>query len=317
MEIDAILSGDAAAAARLMRAVEDGDAQARGILPQLMPSAGRAHIIGITGVPGAGKSTLTDRLIAGLRHTGSTVGVVAVDPSSPLSGGAILGDRVRMQRHTTDPGVFIRSLANRGQAGGLSRAAHDIVLIMDAMGKDVVLVETVGVGQDGVAVMRLAQTCIVVTPPGGGDGMQAVKAGILEVGHIFVVNKADREGAHQAAQQLELVLGLAPTTAGADRWRPPVVLTSAVADRGTEDLLDAITAHRRHCSRHPEATSEPEAQLAYRLADLLLDRLRERSLAALEDSDRWRQTLASVRDRHLDIYTAADQLADWLIKARS
>ena len=315
MEIDAILSGDAAAAARLMRAVEDGDARARGILPQLMPSAGGAHVIGITGVPGAGKSTLTDRLIAGLRHTGRTVGVVAVDPSSPVSGGAILGDRVRMQRHTTDPGVFIRSLANRGQVGGLSRAAHDIVLIMDAMGKDVVLVETVGVGQDGVAVMRLAQTCIVVTLPGLGDGMQAVKAGILEVGHIFVVNKADREGARQAAQELELALSLSPAAAGANRWRPPVVLTSAVADRGIDDLLDAIAAHRCHCSLHPEAAREPEAQLADRLADLLSDRLRERALAALEDSDRWRQTLVRVRDRHLDIYSAADQLADWLLKA--
>ena len=238
-----ILSGEVRAAARLMRDLDDGVAEAREVLKHLYPKSGRAHIIGITGSPGVGKSTLTDRLIQHLRAAGQTVGVVAVDPTSPFSGGAILGDRIRMQRHATDEGVFIRSLATRGHFGGLTASARAVVTVLDAMGKDVVLVETVGVGQDEVEIAGAADTTLVVTVPGLGDDIQALKAGLLEVADLLVVNKADREGADRTYQDLLMMIDMRSAKApGA--WLPRVLMTQAKEDLGVAELLSGVREHR-------------------------------------------------------------------------
>src|SRR5512138_3269798 len=210
---DRVLSGDVRAAARLMRDLDDRLPQAEASLRALFPRTGRAFVVGLTGSPGAGKSSLTDRLIGHLRRQGKTVGVVAVDPTSPFTGGAILGDRIRMQDHALDPDVFIRSMATRGNLGGLSRATSDVVTVMDAMGKDVVLVETVGVGQDEIEVAELAHTVVVVAVPGMGDDVQAIKAGVLEIADVFAVNKADREGADRTVRDLQQMVELRRTVA--------------------------------------------------------------------------------------------------------
>lgn len=237
-----VLAGEIRAAARLMRLLDDEVPAAYAELKALFPHTGRAFIIGITGSPGAGKSTLTDRLIHAFRAEGRTVGVVAIDPTSPFSGGAILGDRIRMQQHETDPGVFIRSLATRGNLGGLSRSTRDIIHVLDALGKDVILVETVGVGQDEVDVVGTAHTSVVVLVPGMGDDIQAIKAGILEIADIFVLNKADREGADRTEREIRMMIELGGP--GRDNWRPSIVRTVAVRDEGIAELVEAIAAHR-------------------------------------------------------------------------
>lgn len=242
-----ILAGDVRAAARLMRAIDDGLPGADEVLACLHPHTGRAWVLGITGSPGVGKSTLTDTLIASFRERGMTVGVVAVDPTSPFSGGAILGDRIRMQRHACDDGVFIRSLATRGQFGGLTASTRGVAAVMDAMGKDVVLVETVGVGQDEVDIVRLADTTLIVVVPGLGDDIQAIKAGVLEAGDVFVVNKMDREGASRTAGELDAMLSLGGRGGERDGgWHPPVALTCASDGRGIPELVAALMSHREH-----------------------------------------------------------------------
>ncbi|OGP75157.1 MAG: GTPase, partial [Deltaproteobacteria bacterium RBG_13_58_19] len=238
-----VLAGEVRAAARLMRDLDDGLPSAREVLKHLYPQSGRAHIVGITGSPGVGKSTLTDRLIQYLRQEGKTVGVVAVDPTSPFSGGAILGDRIRMQRHALDEGVFIRSLATRGHFGGLTASARAVLTVLDAMGKDYILAETVGVGQDEVEIAATAYTTLVVTVPGLGDDIQALKAGLLEVADILVVNKADREGADRTYQDLMMMLDLRSTKDPA-AWRPKVYLTQAKEDQGVAELLAGIREHQ-------------------------------------------------------------------------
>ena len=261
--VDKILRGDVRAAARLMRDLDDEMPSSRAALRALHAHTGHAFIVGITGNPGAGKSTLTDALIAHWRGQGKTVGIVAIDPTSPFTGGAILGDRVRMQRHATDEGVFIRSMATRGNLGGISRSTLDVVRVMDAMGKDVVVIETVGVGQDEIEVTRAAHTSVVVVVPGLGDDIQAIKAGILEIADVFVVNKADRPGADRTARELKMMLELfrperpgeahAPRRVGAAGRRPerggrlggahPQDL-SASAGEGVIEVADGIDAHR-------------------------------------------------------------------------
>jgi LAO/AO transport system kinase len=239
---EGVRRGERASVARMLSLVEGGDEAARPAIASLAADGGHAYTIGITGAPGAGKSSLTDRLVSFLRSRGDAVSVLAVDPSSPRSGGAILGDRVRMGTHATDPGVFIRSMATRGQLGGLAAAAPQAVRVLDASGSPWILVETVGVGQVELDVAGASDTTVVVVTPGWGDGVQANKAGLLEVADVFVVNKADRPGADAAVKDLVAMLELAP----AGSWTPPIVETVATTGDGVDQLWDAVTAHRRH-----------------------------------------------------------------------
>jgi LAO/AO transport system kinase len=234
-----VLEGDVQAASRLISQIEDGEAGAFDVMDRLYPHTGRAYIVGVTGAPGVGKSTLIDNLIGFFREKGMSVGVIAVDPTSALTGGALLGDRVRLQRHSTDPGVFIRSLATRGWRGGLARSALGAIHVMDALGRDIILVETVGSGQVEIDIVRAADTALIVLAPGAGDEIQMMKAGILEAVDLFVINKADTEGAEGLKTALEAMLGRRP-----DGWMPGIVLTEAINDKGTEALAKEILRHR-------------------------------------------------------------------------
>lgn len=258
-----VISGDVKAAAQLISRIEDGDAEAFEILDSLYHHTGNASIVGVTGAPGTGKSTLTDNLINYFRGQYKTIGVIAVDPSSAITGGAILGDRVRMQRHSTDPGVFIRSLATRGSVGGLARAAIAVVHVMDALGRDIVLVETVGSGQVEIDIVRVSDTTIVIMNPGAGDEVQTLKAGISESADIFVINKADREGADRLKVDLESMLAMKPVTDG--EWTPLVILTEAIHDKGTEEVAGAITRHREFLVETNEIIVRRRARLRLEL----------------------------------------------------
>jgi LAO/AO transport system kinase len=325
-----VLRGEVRAAARLMRDLDDGLPGARRVLQELFAHTGRAYVVGLTGSPGAGKSTLTDRLVALHRKAGRKVGVVAVDPSSPYTGGAILGDRIRMQGHALDPEVFIRSMATRGNLGGLSRSTAEVVEVMDAMGKDIVIVETVGVGQDEIEVAGLAHTVVVVTLPGSGDDVQAIKAGVLEIADVFAVNKADREGADRAVRDLQQMLELrraSATRPGVDHdpghrmrrgvslpdptsWEPPIVRTVAVRDEGVEDLAAAIERHRSHL----EESGERGAREVVRARALFLALLRERLLAGAldrlaEEQGQLEEIAMRIARREADPFRLADDLA--------
>ena len=302
---DRVLQGDVRAAARLMRLIDDAQPAAEGELRVLFPSTGRAQLIGITGNPGAGKSTLVDRLIAHLRGMGKTVGVVAVDPTSPFTGGAILGDRIRMQDHALDPGVFIRSLATRGQLGGLSRATGNCVRVLDAMGKDVVIVETVGVGQDEVEVCRLAHTTVVVVVPGLGDDIQAIKAGILEVADLFCVNKADREGADRTVRDLRQMLELSAT-------EREVAIVKCVASQGEGigELWDAIEAHYRFLQGGPGLLQRETQRARFELIEILRDRMLRAAVERLTAQGAHLDELAlRIARRDLDPYSVAEEAA--------
>lgn len=306
-----VLEGDVRAAARLMRLIDDAQPEAEAALRELWPRTGRAQIVGITGNPGAGKSTLVDRLVAHLRSAGKTVGVLAVDPTSPFTGGAILGDRIRMQDHALDPGVFIRSLATRGMLGGLSRATSDCARVLDAMGKDVVLIETVGVGQDEVEICRLAHTTVVVVVPGLGDDIQAIKAGILEVADLFTVNKADREGADRTVRDLRSMLELNHVM-GKDVGNHEIAIVKCVASQGegVEEVWGAVESHYDFLRRGPgllqretqRAKSELVEVLRERLLRVAVDRL-ARQGAELDDLAR------RIAKRQTDPYTVADEAA--------
>ncbi len=237
-----VIAGDVQAAARLISRIEDESPDALAEMDSLYPRTGKAYIVGVTGAPGVGKSTLTDNLIGFFRRQNQTIGVIAIDPTSALTGGALLGDRVRMQRHSTDPAVFIRSLATRGWAGGLARAAIGAIHVMDALGKDFILVETVGSGQIEIDIVKASDTTLVVLTPGAGDEIQTMKAGILEAADILVINKADKEGADRLKTDLESMLTLKDPRS--EEWRTPVVLTEAVNDKGTQELAGAIAGHR-------------------------------------------------------------------------
>jgi len=238
-----ILEGDVRAAARLMRGIEDGDPNAVEELSSIYPHTGRAHIVGITGASGAGKSTLVDSVISILRQKNMTVGVIATDPTSPFTGGALLGDRVRMQKHTTDQGVFIRSLATRGWKGGLSKAAISMIHVMDAMNKDIILVETVGIGQTEIDITNITDTCILTLTPGMGDAIQMMKAGILEAADIFVINKADQDGTSKLKVELQAMLGMKSYLES--DWKPAIILTEAINSKGIEELVEEIFRHRQ------------------------------------------------------------------------
>jgi len=238
-----ILEGDVRAAARLMRGIEDGAPNAVEELSSIYPHTGRAHIVGVTGASGAGKSTLVNTIISILRQKNMTVGVIATDPTSPFTGGAILGDRIRMQKHTTDQGVFIRSLATRGWTGGLSKAAISMIHVMDAMSKDIILVETVGIGQAEIDITKIADTCILILTPGMGDAIQMMKAGILEAADIYVINKADQDGTSTLKVELQFMLGMKNYLAS--DWKPAIVLTEAINSKGIEELVEEILRHRQ------------------------------------------------------------------------
>ncbi|MGH3794942.1 MAG: methylmalonyl Co-A mutase-associated GTPase MeaB [Pseudonocardiaceae bacterium] len=269
-------SGQPRAVARLISLVEDGAPELRDVARALAPYTGRAQVVGITGAPGVGKSTSTNLLVTALRTAGKKVGVLAVDPSSPFSGGALLGDRVRMQDHALDDGVFIRSMAARGHLGGIAWATPQALRVLDAAGCDVVLVETVGVGQSEVEVVSLADTTVVLLAPGMGDGIQAAKAGILEVADVFVVNKADRDGADQTIRDLKYMISLGRREKEGASWRPPIVRTVASKGEGIDDLADAIEQHRDWMIAHGELDQHRQRRAEAEIEAIALERLRQR-----------------------------------------
>ena len=303
-----ILSGDIRAAARLMRDLDDEIPAAHRVLKGLYKHTGRAYILGITGAPGAGKSTLVDGLIELLRKQRKTVGIVAIDPTSPFSGGAILGDRIRMQKHALDEGVFIRSLATRGHMGGLSKSTIDIVNVMDAMGKDVVLIETVGVGQDEVEVVKVAHTNLVIVVPGLGDDIQAIKAGILEIADIFVVNKADREGADMTRKDLETMVAMNDYAEG--DWIPPVLPAVAVDGSGLPELLEEIERHRRFVYREENLGRYQAGKARVELLEILKKKLIEKAVDDLDRHGLLDRLLDEIARKRKDPYSVAEKVVD-------
>lgn len=302
-----LLAGETAAGARAIRWLDDRDPRGPEVLAAIYPSTGNAQIVGVTGPPGAGKSTLTDILVTEWRRRGQGVAVIAVDPSSPFTGGAILGDRVRMARHSLDPGVFIRSLGTRGQAGGLSRSTQDAALVFDAMGFDIIIVETVGVGQDEIDVVNLAHTTVIVAVPGLGDEIQAVKAGLMEAGEIFVVNKADRDGFDATWRQMELMLHLRVQAMIDLRWEVPLLRAVAAKGEGAADIVSAIEAHRAFLDREGGFIGRHGLRARDQVLTLVRDALADMAFTLTSDV-----ILDQVEARTLDPYGAADQIIDAL-----
>ncbi|GMV43430.1 MAG: LAO/AO transport system kinase [Myxococcales bacterium] len=309
--VEPILAGDVRSGARLMRLLDDRSAGATEALKRLYPHTGRAFVLGLTGNPGSGKSTLVNQLVRHYRSEGLRVGVVAVDPSSPFSGGAILGDRIRMVDHFTDPGVFIRSLATRGALGGLSRSTHDVVSVLDAMGYDAIIVETVGVGQDEIDIVRLADTCVVVVVPGLGDDIQAIKAGILEIADIFVVNKADHDGADRVLRdlrQMQAMMSEMPP------WFPPIVKAVAVRGEGIADVAEKIAEHRAFLTT--DAGTRGRRRLRERhVLDQVLRDLAVRAIDGWLATDGRRDTyIDQIIARETDPYSVGDEVLGALLR---
>jgi LAO/AO transport system kinase len=303
-DVDRVVSGDVRALARAISVVEENAQGSAAMLRGVFPHTGQATVIGVTGAPGAGKSSLVDRLIASFREQGRRVGVVAVDPSSAYSGGAILGDRVRMQGHATDEGVFIRSMASRGHLGGLARTASDAVDLMDAAGYDPVIIETVGVGQDEIEVARAADVVTVVLVPGMGDDIQAIKAGILEIADVFVINKADRPGADKVAADLDAMMALVSPAVGV---RPPIFRTVATSGEGVAALRDGLAAYVASAGAEKRAQRRWE-RAEMRFLGVLTDRFLRDVRSSLLPGPRFAEIVSEIADRRLDPYTAADRV---------
>jgi LAO/AO transport system kinase len=299
--------GQQRAVARLISLVEDAHPQLREVAAALTPHTGNARVVGLTGPPGVGKSTSTSMLISALREEGKRVGVLAIDPSSPFSGGALLGDRVRMTEHAVDPGVFIRSMATRGHLGGLAWATPQALRVLDAAGFDVVLVETVGVGQSEIDVVRLADTTVVLLAPGMGDGIQAAKAGVLEIADVFVVNKADRDGAETTIRELKQMISLARREIRGQSWRQPIVRTVASKGEGVQDVVGALAEHHDWLESHGELRRRRAARAAGEVEAIAVQELRA-ELADLRGGRRLAELADRVVDREADPFSAADQL---------
>lgn len=330
--VEPVLAGNRRALARAITSLEDDGPEARDLLAALYPYTGRAHVIGITGAPGTGKSTLASALTRVYRAAGQTVAIVAVDPTSPFSGGALLGDRARMTDLAGDPGVFIRSMATRGSLGGLAHATHDVILLLDAAGFDRILVETVGVGQAEVDIARAAHTTVVVEAPGLGDELQAIKAGVLEAADIFAVNKADRDGADQTVSALQMLQDLAPPDRGRRSpgtgaqptvrpqpdgvWVPPILKTVATRGEGVQNLKGEIEAHRAHLHRTGGLAAREAKRAATSLDHVLCHQLRVRMLASLPEG-LLDGLVTAIARRELDPYTAAHQILASIVYRRS
>ena len=310
-----VLEGNIRAAARLMRDIDDGRPEAIEELKRLYPHTGNAFIIGITGPPGAGKSTLVDQLIASFRTRWKKVGVVAIDPTSPFTGGAILGDRIRMNRHSCDEGVFIRSLATRGALGGLSRSTSDVALVMDALGMAIIIIETVGVGQDEVDIVKEAHTTCVVMVPGLGDDIQAIKAGILEIGDIFVVNKADREGADRTARELCNMLEMRNAPEGG--WNPHVLKTEAQRGTGIEDLTGEILAHRNFFLSSEAINDFLRQRNQRHFMSILRDTLFKKAMVFIAKNDYLDRFVTDMSDNRIDPYSAVEEIVSKMMPERT
>lgn len=302
--------GEIRAAARAMRWLDDGDSRGVTVLKDIYPDAGKAFVLGMTGSPGVGKSSLVDAVVAKLRERELSVGVVAVDPTSPFSGGAILGDRIRMQRHAIDEGVFIRSLATRGHFGGITASTRGVVTVMEAMGKDVILVETVGVGQDEVEIVRMAQTTVIATVPGLGDDIQAIKAGILEAGDVFVVNKMDRDGAGRTVTELNNMLALSGGAEHRAGWEPPVLLTCALDGRGLGDLVEALEGHWAVLSADGGRLLKQRRREGARreLLDLIQTGVMKRLMDRLQDDEGLEAMVSEAVSGETDPYTLSQKV---------
>jgi LAO/AO transport system kinase len=308
-----LLSGDRRALARMVTLIENESPQVRHYLAELHQNAGRAHIIGVTGAPGAGKSTLVTHLVRELRRRDRKIGVVAVDPSSPFTGGAILGDRIRMMELAVDPNVFIRSMASRGSLGGLSASTRDVVRAMDAAGYNPIIIETIGTGQAEVEVMRAAQTVLVVSAPGMGDEIQAIKAGILEIADIFVVSKADKPGADQTVAELAMLLSLDPHRRHHDKskpyWRIPVLKTSAIKDQGITQLVDAIEQHNQYLVESNMLVNRMQRQVRSEVESLVLHDVLHALRAKVTEAE-WQQLMEEITTKERDPYSVAIELQE-------
>jgi LAO/AO transport system kinase len=303
--IDRIVAGDPRAVARAISKVEDGSKDASQLMRDIFPHSGRGLVIGVTGAPGAGKSSLVDKLALLYRRRGERIGIIAVDPSSPFSGGAILGDRIRMQTLGLDAGVFIRSMATRGNLGGLARATVDAVAILDAAGYSKIVVETVGVGQDEVEIVKAADVSVVVLVPGMGDDIQAIKAGIMEIADIFLINKADREGAYSTEKEVEALLSLSTRE---DGWQTPIIKTVATENRGIEDLAAAVEAYREFHLGTEFVSKRRRAVARWRILELLRERLLSRTLDSDSASERLDRLAEEVATRQRDPYSAVEEI---------
>ncbi|HEY9783810.1 MAG TPA: methylmalonyl Co-A mutase-associated GTPase MeaB [Candidatus Obscuribacterales bacterium] len=301
-----LLSGNRRALARAISLVEDGGPQAARLVKKLFKESGHAHLIGVTGSPGVGKSTLVDALITQIRKAGLRVGVLAIDPSSPFTGGAILGDRIRMQDHTLDKSVFIRSMANRGHAGGIAMATYDAVRMLEASGCDVVIIETVGVGQSELAIAQTADTTILVLMPGSGDDIQAIKSGIMEIGDIFVVNKGDLPGANKTATDISQSLELTSFTTS---WRPPVIVAISETGEGVDKIWQAVKDHHQFLSQSGQLTERRKQKVQAELGELVAEMARDNLKEVLESCKDTQELLDQIVERKVDPHSAAEKLA--------